>query len=963
VTQQKTDPGNLGSTQLSLIFITSVLTITIFAMPATCAQSFSLTQMEKLSGSSSQEPPRTESTEPQDSSQAQAKEEQLKDEGNPSVTDTITVTGSLLISAGATATLPVTTYTNAAIRDSGAHSVGDFLGLMPYIEGKGIGAATNVNGRGTSSINLRGLDSARTLILINGRRMIATNNLGASLAVDLNNIPMSMVDRIEVLRGGASSVYGSDAIAGVVNIILRDHFDGTEVGFQGGETTAGDGRTGNFSIVTGRHSAHAEVLAGLEYFDRGNVYAGDRELFEVFLQERGSPPSVVPGGSGVTGSPRADSFIIPAQGTAARPFTIQDAFNTAPLAYLQTPQRRLTFSLITGADIGDRLRSFAELTFASRESNQLLGPFPLIVGPNELNGSLRQLLRDNPYNTFPNAHSFGSFFRRTVEAGSRSFEQESETTRLALGVKSKPITGDASWNWATSYVYGQSRVKETITGRPHLGRLAQALDTRTCSTSPNPPPGVAPCVNLFFPGSLRPIDVDWIIYTDHSAFSTRQHVLTGVITGDVWKGKPLSSQVAAGIEVRREEAEDYPDPVTAAGLTAGSQRDPMHAGYTVAELFGEARIPVLTERPFARELTLETGARYSSVNRGDNPDALTYRLGMDWRPFDSWQVTAAYATAFRSPNVNELFLGRGRTFAQVGDVCGNLTINSDPAILANCTAQGVPLNMIPAFSFETPATSGGNKDLRPETSTTRSIDLAWSPSTVNDFRISLNWFSISIDEPIAITSVPTIYDECYRRGNSDFCKLVTRDPLNGQMVEVRTTYLNQSFIRTSGFDFSVGKRLSIKTGRGLELNLDATYLSTFEEQAAPHAAVRSRVGYIEPAGGAFPQWRGSSVVSYDDHRLSLPFTFSWAMRYIGELSTWRLRDLPSAANAQPRVPAYFYHDLAVSCDLRKVRLSAGVANLFDKKAPYYTGAPDTNTDVETYDVVGRRFFARALYAF
>jgi outer membrane receptor protein involved in Fe transport len=271
--------------------------------------------------------------------------------------------------------------------------------------------------------------------------------------------------------------------------------------------------------------------------------------------------------------------------------------------------------------------------------------------------------------------------------------------------------------------------------------------------------------------------------------------------------------------------------------------------------------------------------------------------------------------------------------------------------------------MIPAFSFETPAAVGGNRNLNPERAETSSAAIDFAPSVLNGFQLSLDMFHILVKDPIAIPSVATIYDECYRRSNPTFCSFVSRDPLNGQLVEVLTTYINQSFISTSGVDVSLRQSIGMRESDHLDFDLTSTYLSKFRDRALPSSAVKNHVGYLEAAGGGFPRWRGNLRTSYatnlDHHR----FDVSWTARYIGKLKSWRLRDAPTAVNAQPTVPAYQYHDFSLGYNVKSFSLTAGLLNAFDKEAPYYTGAPDTNTDVETYDVVGRRAFVQLKRAF
>jgi outer membrane receptor protein involved in Fe transport len=382
----------------------------------------------------------------------------------------------------------------------------------------------------------------------------------------------------------------------------------------------------------------------------------------------------------------------------------------------------------------------------------------------------------------------------------------------------------------------------------------------------------------------------------------------------------------------------------------------------VIEAFGEIRVPLARERRFLRLLQLKGGARYARLS-GSGRNAISYSAGLDWTLSSDLSFGATFSTAFRVPNLNELFLGRGRAFPSVADPCGNLAAASNPTVVANCAAQGVPLNMVPAYSFQTPAAIGGNRDLDPERAKSWMVGATLAPRWLPGSSISVEWFAISIRNPIAVTNVATVYDECYRQSNPEFCGFILRDPLNGQLVEVLTPYINQVYLRTSGIDISASHALRVSSTSILDARLAASYLLTFDDKALPSAAERSRVGYIEPAGGAYPRWRFNFRLRLETEFLSRPVSLAWSTRYIGRLRSWRLRDAPTAANAVSIISPTHYHDLVVEARLPRFDLAIGVVNIFDRQPPYYTGAPDTNTDVDTFDVAGRRFFLRTSLSF
>lgn len=553
----------------------------------------------------------------------------------------IEVTGSRINRTDVETASPVTVISSVFIAQSGYNSVEEILSAQPTAAGMNLGATTNNGSGGSATVNLRGMGAQRTLVLLNGRRMVSSGT-GADSAVDLNTIPVAMIKNIEILKDGASAVYGSDAIAGVVNIITKKDFVGTELTVDGSQTDKGDGTSKGISILHGLELADGNLVIGLQYSDRGEIIQSDRDFVKPgqssFIPE-GSLGGKVPDGEG---------------GFKDR----ETSYDYTDDSYAQTPNELLSFFTAYNTELDSDTELNVDFMYTRRESNQQMAPQPASIDlavcqsmdadPDsciELGDTLIPELKELEYR------------RRMTDAGPRIFEQETDTYRASIGLKGY-LENDAIWE--VSATYGRNNSKDRVQNSIHAGNMEKSIYQDQ---------------SLWFSGD--PIERDTllsqgIIYTENNEGGNEQFTLaagySGVTESDIG--------YAVGFETRHESGYYTPDEVTQAGESTAAQQDPTDGDYSVQSVYGEVSVPVTDE------LTVEAATRYDEYSTFGGE--LTWKLGATYRFSDSFMIRSVAATGFRAPNVSELYGGNSGSFDYLTDPWGN---EQDEQIKVNYTSD------------------------------------------------------------------------------------------------------------------------------------------------------------------------------------------------------------------------------------------------------------------------------------
>ncbi|MFN7553216.1 MAG: TonB-dependent receptor plug domain-containing protein [Pseudomonadota bacterium] len=656
--------------------------------------------------------------------------------------ETITVVGSRIKRTDIETSQPVFVLERQDLQRTGLTSVGDILQDLST-NGATLNTTFNNGGNGETRINLRNLGSNRTLVLVNGRRWVT----GLGGQVDLNTIPITVVERVEVLKDGASAIYGSDAIAGVINITTRDNYDGAEASAYLGENQEGDGRTELYDFTVGSSTDRASAVVNVSYFKQEPISAGDREISAV-PRFGFNPNNVFAGASSTTpfgifqraGSGQPLLTLIPGRpGTTAadfRPFSnATDGFNFAPDNYLQTPQERTGVYAQVRYNITDTVSFRSSLVYNERRSEQLLAAIPFVFGTVGSGLGRFSVSANNIYNPF-GADVVRAQYRNT--AALRSFNQDVDTFYFGGGLDGTFDLLDRSLSWDVNYIYSDNERRDLTFGQFDLNRLATGLGpsfrdasgTPRCGTPTAPIAGCVP-INIFGgPAGFTQDMVNYASFTEQSTFYYEIVSYTANVTGDLFElpAGPLS--FAAGYEYRRNEGFDQPDALTASGASTGNIRQPTAGGFALDEFYAEFNIPVLKDVALAEVLEFGIAARYSDYsNFGDTTNP---KFGFRWKPYADLLVRGNYSEGFRAPSISELFTGNSDSFPNLADPCSanNIGVQSAQTV-ANCRngIGGLPGTPV---GYQQPnqqirITQGGNVDLGAESARTKTLGLVYSP--------------------------------------------------------------------------------------------------------------------------------------------------------------------------------------------------------------------------------------------
>ncbi|HYS81477.1 MAG TPA: TonB-dependent receptor [Anaeromyxobacteraceae bacterium] len=932
-----------------------------------------------------------------------------KARGGKQFGEEIVVTGSRIRRKDLTTPAPVAVLSKEQIQASGKVSLGDFLQSLPE---QGAALNTNVNngGSGASRINLRGLDgtstSQRTLVLLNGRRMVATGT-GAVTGngVDINTIPIAVVERIEVLKDGASSVYGSDAIGGVVNIITKKTFDGLEANAYEGRSTHGDGNTVDLSVTAGVASDRGSFMFSGGFFDQQPVFAGDRSWSNTQLDYdwNGNVTKIgssrVPNGRilspNLTGLPPARSYTFDGTlpgcvkdafgkpNTACfRPFNPAalppngDLYNFQPSNYDVTPNRRV--SLFAAGDLklseSVPVRAFFESALTHRESAYQLAPEPLIIGAGGVDVTVS---KDNFYNPF--GKDFAQVTRRLVEFGPRHQSQTADTFRVVGGLDGQLPFG---WSWDAALIYGRTDWANINQGNVWQTRLQNAVgpsfldpktNTVTCGTAAAPIGGGCVPLNLFGGvGSISPTAAKYLGITTVSSVTNEltsvQLNTAGELPITLLADRPLG--LAVGYEYRFEQGSDTPDAITAGGEDSNGTRVATGGNFHTNEVYAELSIPIANHLPGVENLEATASARvFDYSNFGTD---YTYKAGGRYSPVSDITIRGTYSTAYRAPNVADLFTGNFDNFPTVSDPCSDLT-NASPTLRAACAASGVP----PAGSGQTDTqlrvTNGGNPRLKPETAKTFTVGVVLEPSMVKNLSFTVDYYHIDITKAISTQGAAFILGQCYPSSgtpNPAACAAIQRDSQN---FITRITDLNTNVggLKTAGVD--IGARYTIPTegfGR-FGFGFDGNFLQFFDQIQADGTVIHGRgnfdIGQINGGiQGVYPTFKALGSVAWALGGLGAGGT----VHYTGNIKQCAASDGTSTGglcsnnplHMERDVGAYAQIDAFLSYSFKSTAgttsIAGGVNNLFDAAPRLIYGALEPNSDPTAYDFMGRFVYVR-----
>ena len=907
----------------------------------------------------------------------------------------IVVTGSRIPQRNVDTAAPIAVINDEEFQLSGTVNVENVINTLPQVV-PGTTSFSNNPGNGAATLNLRGLGSARNLVLVNGRRWVFFDT---AQVVDLNTIPSFLIDNVDVVTGGASAVYGSDAIAGVTNFNLRE-IDGVELGGQYALTERGDGRSyelhGAIGTSFGDGRGNATVYA--EYFNRAPIFQGDRGFSNFAL---GNDPNLIQfgsstlpsgviryfGDSDTTGTEFDANGAVVFDEVAEFRTRTGDTYNYAPVNYLQIPQERYLFGGYADYEVGAGHSVYTEVTYVNNRVQQELAATPVtgdfdvdlsVVQPFLSAGDFAQLQQleaqegddDDVINLF--------LQRRTVETGARNSLDERSAFRVLGGVTG-PITNTI--NYDAYYSFARTRNSNIQEGNISRSAFQAGLD----GTSDNP-------INIFGPNTLTPDDVaDISILAQNSDVSSLEVVNASIAGtfGDfgLFDSDPIG--FAIGGEYRRVASRFIPDTALASGDVIGfNAGQPTEGSYDVREIFGELSIPI--EFGSAR-LELTGAGRYSDYSLENVGGVFTYAGGVEFSPIPSVLLRGQYQRAVRAPNVGELFGGQALGFPAATDPCATEGATSG-TLRELCLANGVPEASLGdeglQLNSQIPATFGGNPDLQEETSTSYTFGAAFQPTFLPGLTVTADYFHIEIEDAISTISLAQSFELCFndvQDVNATACAPFFSQPIrNSAGVIIVDTAVplggqNIASFETSGIDLEVSYDTSVPfslltdTGEaGLNFNFLGTWTEDYTFNAFPGADPLQCAGFFGlRCGQPQPEYKWTSRLSLIDG----PGTISVRWRHLGEV------DDETGGFAVDTIDSYDLIDLSFAFNAtEEFTLTFGVNNLFDTLPcnPTFDGIAVTscdnnlllgdnqeqaNTYPSTYDVLGRRYFVSAAFRF
>lgn len=916
----------------------------------------------------------------------------------------IEVTGSRLKRTDVETASPVTVLGRVEIDSSGFQNIGDLLRNINQADVGGLTQLTNnTNGNdGSQTISLRNLGAARSLILVDGRRWLA---LGGG-QTDISQIPLATVDRIEVLADGASAVYGSDAISGVINIITRKDYEGLEVDVTKGANFEGDGQVTTTGLTTGAKNSKTSSFLSVSATEQKPIMAGDREISqyplfavpEAFGSAYGEyglftvPRSAI----GLTGTGNVSAALKPErEGAGTRtaadfePFANKHRFNFAPQNYLLTPSKRLSIFGKVDHEFSDNVRGFAQVTFNQRKSVTQIASVPLTMYASGPQWQI-PVSAQNIYNPF-GIEIRGAGFR-TSPVGPRTYTQDYDTYFMTGGLEGDFELADRSFSWDVAVSRGSASRNVVGTNFINLQNLRNALGPSYVAASGQafcgtPTATITGCVplNLFngVTGFTKPMQ-DYIKYTLVESTVVGNTDFTANLTGDIVELPAGPLAFAAGVQIRTNTFADTPDSTIAAGLSSSNFREPTKGTQKAEESYFELAIPVLRDLPFVEALELNAAGRFSDFTNSGNVgtqfsstelDNESFKIGFTWRVTEELMVRGNFSDTFRAPSVGDLYSGGAEGFPSALDPCTSSLANPFSTLTAEqkarCAAAGVPATGSVQATSQLRSLGGGNPFLSPEQGDTKTLGIVYNPGWLDGFDMTADLWEIELNDALAARSAQSLLNGCYRNGDAGDCVFIERDA-SGTVSTVRTSQFNLASLTVSGVDASFNYAQDIGDWGRLAFRLNTTYTTEYKSTTGVLSEAQNLVG------------QGDQEIFRLRSNLATTWTYgdysaTWAIRHTSRLretcgglenyfeaglATTQICNTPDWVNAEGETEASnfigstFYHDVSAAYSAPwDATVRVGVRNLFKKEPPVSLNS-FANSFLQAYDIPGGQWFVQ-----
>ncbi|WP_085297563.1 TonB-dependent receptor domain-containing protein [Cognaticolwellia mytili] len=917
------------------------------------------------------------------------------EETKESEVERIEVTGSRILREGAIAPSPVTVISGADLLNTGALNIGEALNELPALantyslanSGRFIGTA------GLNILDLRNMGTDRTLVLVDGKRHVSS--AAGSASVDTNTIPSSWVERVEIITGGASAVYGADAVTGVVNFILKKHIEGLDVSATKGFSDEGPYKNSKYTFSYGQNfdNDRGNAAFSVEYVEQNRFSRLDRKQLSIPYSDLRNtaqtdenkdsldfPDKIYTPNAGHyyinnagVFSAGGDIYSFNSDGTPRKQFLGEnvdgircsdcDVFNLGQFTDIQPKFDRLNLNFKVNYDVAEDHNVYFSAKYAKVDAEDQGQPafwffngFNTVQRDNAFVGSeLGQLMDDNDLTSI-------RINRMMTDLGVRIEEDERETQRFVLGAE-----GDLSddWSYDVSAVYGVTDHTRTNLNNLIRANYANALDSVRDSS------GNAVCrseearqngcvaVDILGFGAPSQAAADYINTTSVGTSKIEQTVIGGSVSNGALFDMPAGPVgFAGGLEYRKEESVTK-EPENAVGTFFNALGEDQ-GSFNVKEAFIELSVPLLTDLPLMEDLTLETAARYA--NYSTIGDAVSWKAGLDWSVGYGLRIRSTYSEALRAPNIGEIFGAASETFFNVDDACRkeNLDDLANRTTRANnCAALGVPVDFNSDYdSASIRGSQSGNKDIKEEKSESTTIGFVYQPEFIDGASLTVDYWKIELTDAISSTGAQDIIDRCVDSESgidNQYCKLITRDANSHEITLLQRSVLNLAGQEASGIDFEVGYDFDLAGG-----DVKTTLIGTYLKERKSYPFQDDPTDFTENAGTTGEaEWQANFSVGYTHGNWS----GTWKTRYLESVSLYTDQELEDNPNPSSLMtfPSYVVSDMTVGYNFDNgLSIKAGIDNVFDKDLPI--GTSGTGGGSAGYDNIGRFYYTQISFS-
>lgn len=839
-------------------------------------------------------------------------------------------TGSRIRHASHNGTAPVDIISSPDIELSGAQTLGELLKFVPAVAGNSASTAISNGGDGTATVTLRGLPSSNTLVLINGRR-VANDGL-AGESVDLNSIPPAAVERIEILKDGASAIYGSDAIAGVVNIIMKQDFHGFLAETFFGEAQQGDLRTQTQTLQYGTGIPNGSFFISGSYYDQKPIYSRDRDVSRSADTRR-------LGGTDQRSSATPAARITLDNGSTVildegryRTSTDEDLYNYQAVTSAVVPLDRGSIYSNVSYDLNEQITALLEVSYVKTRAEANLAPTPVFTAFEQ---TPLTVSASNSYNPF--GQNIEDVRRRLVELPARIQENEADSSRISATLEG--LYDD--WNWDINFGWSESHASETSHNIINAERLQRGLGpAENCQGA-----AIDDCVavNLLgAPGSISDEQINYIVTSGKVRGRSELRTISMGFSREALKLPYGSTDLAMGVEHRRESTDKHPDALLASTSTIGATNFEATGGERrVTELYAELAFPMWRSDNGLSSLDIDTALRFS--NYRDFRNSTNPKAGIRFQINPAILLRATYADGFRAPSLNELYEGNTEEQAFINDPC---TSPANVGVLPGCT------RLADSTRNQFLTINGGNPKLKAETSDSYGAGIVWMPQANPGIVLSADYFQIEQDDVID-SSAQFVVNQNALWGR--FEDSVERDA-QGNLQLIFANKINVGQRKVRGVDLALTYHVPRKSWGQFSILGGATYIDEYLTRLDTSAPLLDLAGTFRDEAseglGGIPKWKGQLNLRWSGDR----WRSNYQIHFVGKMEevipdTTQTRDIKS----------WMVHDLQFGYKfdvLDGLRWTMGVDNLFDEKAPLATSAFNDNIDGRSHELKGRFWYTK-----